>query len=82
MSKQLYHNQALLGFATPVRVLFPPTLDTPKKIGNKGDPKYEVQIGFPADHPEFADHWGYVEALAKEKWGDGITIDYDPKVSD
>ena len=71
-SKQAYENDVYVGFERPFRVLFPPKLTEPQKVAGKGDPKYEITIGFPDDHPDYAEMYSISQKLAEEKsedWG-------------
>lgn len=77
MSAQKYANDVYFGLTKPVRVLFPPKLDKPQKIDDRGDPKYEIQIGFEEDHPEFRDQKAAVAKIAREKFGQDVDIRND-----
>lgn len=75
--KQVYANDIFFGLTAPVRVLFPPSLADPRQIDGRGDAKYEVQIGFPEDHPEYLDLKKTVARIAREKFGDDVNIRED-----
>lgn len=70
--KQVYRNDVYIGLEQPVRVLFPPKLTEPQQINGEGKPKYEVPIGFPADHPDYLRLYTLFQEMAEEKnadWG-------------
>lgn len=73
-SKQAYVNDVFLGNTHPVRVLFKPKLDKPESIDGRGDPKYEVQVGFEPDHPDYEAMKEATRQAAAEKWGDDFDI--------
>lgn len=76
-SKQVYKNDVFIGRDhAPVRVLFPPKLDEPTKVGGRGDPKFEITVGFPEDHPDYLTLYQACQEIATEKFGD-IDIDGD-----
>ena len=72
--KQIYRNDVKLGHVQPVRVLFSPALDEPTQVDGRGDPKYAVTIGFPEDHPDYAELYTLCSEMAEEKWP-GIDTD-------
>lgn len=89
MAKQEYVNDVYLGNSTPVRVLFPPKLDKPESIDGRGDAKYEIQIGFGPDHPDYDDLRAATATAAANKWGPDFDIgeaiakgDFDVKFCD
>jgi len=70
--KQAYANDVFIGLTQPVRVLFPPKLAEPVRVDGRGDPKFELTIGFPEDHPDYLELYQISEKLASEKqedWG-------------
>lgn len=67
--KQEYENDVYIGMTQPVRVLFPPKLAEAVKVGGKGDPKFEITIGFEPDHPDYARMYDICAALAAKKFG-------------
>lgn len=73
-SKQAYENNVFLGNTHPVRVLFRPKLDKPEKIDGRGDAKYEIQVGFEPDHPDYEALREATRKVAAEKWGDDFDI--------
>lgn len=72
-AKQVYVNDIYFGTERPVRLLFPPALAEPRAAG-KGEPKYEVQIGFEKDHPELLALKKHIASAAREKWGADVDI--------
>lgn len=76
--KQAYANDVYIGLTQPVRVLFPPKLDEPVKVDGRGDPKFEITIGFPEDHPDYLEMYQISQRLADEKsedWGlEGVDL--------
>ena len=76
-TKQKYANDVQLGHTVPVRVLFPPKLAEPSKVDGVGDPKFEITIGFPEDHPDFPNLYAISTRIAQEKFGDDVDVDND-----
>ena len=70
--KNVYANGVFIGLSEPVRVLFNPKLAEAEKIGGKGDPKFEVQIGFRKYHPYYVPMLKEMKRIAKQKWGDDV----------
>lgn len=92
---QSYVNNVYLGPAAgqldhpPVRVLFQPHLDEMTKIGDQSEPKFELQIGFPPEHPGYAHLKDATREAAFDKWGDDFDLgaaigsgDFDVKFVD
>ena len=73
-NKQVYANDIYIGKTKPVRVLFTPKLAEAAKIDGKGDPKFEVQIGFDKDHPDVLPMKKEMARIAKEKWGSDVDL--------
>lgn len=67
--KAVYSNDFYIGKIKPVRVLFNPALAEARKIGGKGDAKFEVQIGLEADHPDLLPLKKEMARIARERWG-------------
>lgn len=74
MSKAVYGKNLVIGLTEPVRVLFPPSLLTPRQVNNTGDAKYEIQIGFPKDHPDYKLMKDESVRIAREKWGPDVDL--------
>lgn len=75
--KQVYKNGVFIGLTQPVRVIFPPKLAEPAKVADRGDPKYELTIAFPEDHPDYLEMYQACAEVAMEKFGDDVDIDSD-----
>ena len=70
--KQAYANDVYIGLTQSVRVMFKPSLHEMTKAGDRGKERYEITIGFPEDHPDYAEMYAITERLAAEKqedWG-------------
>lgn len=74
-TKNVYANDVYIGKKVPVRVLFTPALTEARKIGGRGDAKFEVQIGMPKDHPDYAALRAAMGRIAKERWNGEKTLD-------
>lgn len=71
-SKNVYANNIMLGLTKPVRVMFKPALAQPRKVDGRGDPKFEIQLGFAKDHPDILPMKKEMAKMAKERWGAGV----------
>ena len=80
---EVYRNQVMLGLTQAVRVMFTPKLGKPEQIGGKGDAKYEVQVGFDFDHPDFQELVALTKEMINERFGAGegdlASMDKDAK---
>lgn len=73
-NKQEYVNDVYLGLVEPVRVAFTPALAEARKVGGRGDPKFEVQVIFPPDHPDYLPMKKATADIARKKFGANVNI--------